>query len=174
MTGGHGLPASSRSMEFEDFELDSGVVLPVVTVGFNVYGRLNATRNNCVIVGHSLTSNSCIHEWWAELLGDGPHFALDTSRFFVICANYLGSVYGSSGPLSSNPATGSPYMASFPITSIKDNVRLQRKLLGRLDVRGVDIAIGGSLGAMLVLQWASTYPEFVGRAIAIAGCAAHP
>jgi homoserine O-acetyltransferase len=174
MRDGRGLPSSSASATFSEFELDCGSVLPSVTVGYNVYGCLNAARNNCVVVGHSLTSNSCVHEWWAQLLGNGPRFALDTSRYFIVCANYLGSVYGSSGPLSVNPATGEPYMASFPVTTIRDNVRVQRRLLAHLGVCGVEIAMGGSLGAMLALEWAATYPDFVSRLVAVAGCAAHP
>lgn len=174
MRAGLGLPPTSRTATFVDFALECGETLTSVTVAFNSYGTLNVSRDNCIVVGHSLTSNSCVHEWWGAVLGHGPQFALDTSRYFVICANYLGSVYGTTGPLSLNPRTGLPYMSAFPITSIRDNVRLQRQLLEHVGVRGVAVAVGGSLGAMLALEWAASYPALVSRVVAVAGCAAHP
>ena len=122
----------------------------------------------------ALTSNSCIHEWWAPLLGAGAHFALDTSRFYVICVNYVGSVYGSSGPMSVDAGTGRPVLSAFPIASMRDNVRAQRALLNRLGVRHVAAAVGGSLGGMLALEWAATFPGYVSRVVVIAACAAHP
>ena len=174
MKDGMGLPKSSRSAVIEAFVLESGATLRSAEVGYYVYGSLNSARDNCVIVGHSLTSNSCVHEWWGPLLGDGPQFALDTSRYYVVCVNYLGSVYGTSGPLSLDPTTGTPFMSEFPIASMRDNVRLQRVLLNRLGVEHIEVAIGGSLGGMLALEWIAMYPTFVSRAVLIASCAAHP
>ena len=174
MRDGMGLPSSSRSATINDFKLEGGSVISSVVVGYNVYGTLNDARDNCVLVGHSLTSNSCVHEWWGPLLGDGVHFALNTSRYYVICINYLGSVYGTSGPLAINPATKEPYMADFPVTTMRDNVRLQYQLLHQLGVKRIEVAIGGSLGGMLALQWAVQYPAYVRKTVLIASCAAHP
>jgi homoserine O-acetyltransferase len=174
MKDGWGAPASARVVTLPGpFVLDSGAVLPSVTLAFNTYGTLAADGANCAIVGHSLTSNSCVHEWWSALMGDGPAYALDTSRFFVVCVNYLGSVYGSDSPLTPNPATGERYGADFPLTSIRDNVRAQRALLAGLGVTRVALAIGGSLGGMLALEWAACYPDLVGQLVLIAAPAAH-
>jgi homoserine O-acetyltransferase len=174
MRDGIGLPASSHELVLAGpVRLEQGDVLASITLGYNTYGALNAQGDNCIVVGHSLTSNSCIHEWWAPMLGAGPAFALDTSRFYIVCANYLGSVYGSSGPLSVNPATGARFAADFPLTTIRDNVRMQRRLLDHLGVRSVAAAVGGSLGGMLALEWAATFPTFVRAVAAVACCARH-
>jgi len=185
MKEGWGLPASSLSVTLPGPHLlEHGDVLPDVTLAYNTYGRLNAAGDNAVIVGHSLTSNSCVHEWWPEMLGAGRAFALDTDRFFVVCVNYLGSVYGSSSPLSPRPHAhgsslahpredGDRWAADFPLTTIRDNVVLQRALLDRLGVKGLTLAIGGSLGGMLALEWAATYPSYVKRLVAVACCARH-
>jgi len=142
-------------------------------LGYNAYGTLSPDGRNAVIVGHSLTSNSAVHEWWGDLIGPGPGYLLDTERFFVVCVNYLGSVYGSSGPLSTKEC-GSLYSADFPVATVKDNVAVQRALLDSLGVKGLAMAVGGSLGGMLALEWAATYPDFV-RSLCVVGCCGrHP
>jgi homoserine O-acetyltransferase len=172
MKDGWGVPAGSRTLTLRGpIVFERGDVLPAVTLAYNTYGTLREDGANAVVVGHSLTSNSCVHEWWAPLLGAGPSFALDTSRYFVVCVNYLCSVYGSSGPLERRPMPaadggsstgdsgdgggggGAPYMADFPLPTIRDNVTLQRRLLDALGVRGLAMAVGGSLGGMLALEW---------------------
>lgn len=174
MREGSGVPETSKTMLLHGpFTLENGAVLPSVTLAYNTYGALNARGDNVALVGHSLTSNSCVHEWWSDLLGSGPSFTLDTSRFFVLCVNYLASVYGSSSPVSVDPATHAPYSADFPITSIRDNVRLQRRLCDALGVTQLALCIGGSLGGMLALEWAITYPAYVTDVVLIASCARH-
>lgn len=104
--------------------------------------------DNAVVVGHSLTSNSNVAEWWGAILGDGDGFSLDTSSDYVVCCNYLGSPYGSSSPVTSNPdkPSGECYAADFPTpVTVRDNVRLQRMLLDHLGVRHLRMAIGGSM-----------------------------
>jgi homoserine O-acetyltransferase len=175
MREGIGRPACSDAHTFnESFQLDSGLSLPEFTLAFNTYGKLNAARNNCIIVGHSLTSNSCVHEWWDKLLGNGPAFALDSSKYFIVCVNYVCSVYGSSCPIDINPRTNELYMSSFPIISIRDNVRMQYLLLTKvLNVNQIYLAIGGSLGGMLAMEWAACYPQFVKHLCVIASCPRH-
>jgi homoserine O-acetyltransferase len=170
-----GLPPSSRRLQLAGrFELGSGAALEAPHVAFNTYGTLNAAADNCVLVGHSLTSNSCVHEWWGELVGEGAHFALDTSRFFVVCANFLGSPYGSAGPLDvADAATGRRAAADFPVASVRDNARLQRALLERLGVRRLAYAVGGSLGGCLALEFAASFPELVDGLVLVATCARH-
>ena len=129
-----------------------------------------------MIVGHSLTSNSNVAEWWRELMGEGDACALDVASEFVVCVNYLASPYGSSSPVTPDPGkqNGEPYAADFPTpVTVRDNVRLQRLLLDRLGVKHLRMAIGGSMGSMLALEWAATYPDFVTELVLIAGCGRH-
>jgi len=97
---GLGLPKGASQMTLPSFTLESGVTLTNVPVGYSTYGRLNARGDNGVIVGHSLTSNSHVHEWWGAMLGDGPGFTMNTREEFVVCVNYLGSPYGSASPIT--------------------------------------------------------------------------
>ena len=134
------------------------------------------TGDNAVIVGHSLTSNSNVSEWWRELMGEGDACALDVANEFVVCVNYLASPYGSSSPVTPDPAkpNGDAYAADFPTpVTVRDNVRLQRLLLDRLGVKHLKMAIGGSMGSMLALEWAATFPDFVTELVLIAGCGRH-
>tara|TARA_B110000977_G_scaffold195889_1_gene275192 strand:- start:1794 stop:3374 length:1581 start_codon:yes stop_codon:yes gene_type:complete len=136
----------------------------------------NQTGDNAVIVGHSLTSNSNVSEWWSALMGDGDEFAIDVKDEFIVCVNYLASPYGSSSPVTSDPkkVDGKTYAADFPTPiTIRDNVRVQRKLCDRLGIKHLKMAIGGSMGSMLALEWAATYPDFVTELVLIAGCGRH-
>ena len=196
---GPGLPPGASLATFPALRLDSGAVLRDVRCAYSTYGELNAAGDNVVVVGHSLTSNSCVHEWWGEMLGAGPAFALDTDRDFIVCANYLGSPYGTSSPCTPDPAkrgrdddhhddhhasSSSPssssssfsawYGADFPTPcTIRDNVRLQKMLLDHLGAKKIRCAIGGSMGAMLALEWGATHPDLVESLVLIAGCGKH-
>lgn len=174
MKEGMGLPSSSFQYRVPvPVTLEKGDTLSNIVIGYNTYGTLSPQGDNAVIVGHSLTSNSCIDEWWKELIGPGAQYILNTNKYFIICCNYLGSVYGSSSPLDTNPVTGKRYAADFPVPTIRDNVRIQRYLLDFFGVKRLAIAIGGSLGGMLALEWACTYPSYVDNLILIATCARH-
>jgi len=134
-----------------DFALESGRTLKGVEVAYETWGRLNDARDNAIVVCHSLTGDSHVPTWWPGLIGSGA--PIDTDRYFVVCANMLGSCYGTTGPSSTNPETGRPYRADFPVPTIRDGVRLHRRLLDWLGIRRVHAAIGGSLGGMQVLEW---------------------
>ncbi|EEH59040.1 uncharacterized protein MICPUCDRAFT_10838, partial [Micromonas pusilla CCMP1545] len=156
--------------------LENGRVVRDVVLGYTAYGELNASGDNAIVVGHSLTSNSNVTEWWGAMCGPGEQFALNTLEDFVICVNYLGSPYGSSAPTTADPdkADGGCYGADFPTpVSIRDNVRLQKMLLDSLGVKHLKMAIGGSMGSMLALEWAATFPDFVEELCLIAGCGRH-
>ena len=142
---------------------------------YTSYGTLNKAGTNGCLVGHSLTSNTNVHEWWSELIGEGPSFALDTTKYFVVCINYLGSPYGSASPITPFPGgkDGEVYGPRFPRVSIRDNVVAQKMLLDVLGVKKLALCTGGSMGAMLALEMAATYPDFVDELVLIAGCAAH-
>ncbi len=138
-------------MTFESFSLESGATLRDVPVAYHAWGDLNAAGDNAVLVCHALTGDSDAREWWGELFGPGR--ALDPARDFIVCANVIGSPYGTIAPVSTNPETGAPYGPDFPPTTVRDTVALHRRLLDALGVKRVRFAIGGSMGGMQVLEW---------------------
>ncbi len=148
------------------FELDSGAVLKDVSIGFERWGRLNEACNNVIVIGHSLTSSPNAKSWWSECVGPGK--ALDTDRYFVICANVIGSPYGSISPISVNPSTKEAYRGSLPQATVRDTVRLHKLLLDRLGVKGIAFAIGGSMGGMQALEWALYGPDYIRGIVPIA------
>ncbi len=153
------------TLTLSEFTLESGETLREVPVAYRSWGQLNNRGDNAVVVCHALTGNAEATDWWSGLIGPGR--ALDTDRFFVVCANVLGSPYGTASPLTTNPATGAPYGPDFPDVTIRDTVALHRALLDRLGVRQVAAAIGGSMGGMQVLEWAF-YDDFVRALVPIA------
>jgi homoserine O-acetyltransferase len=157
--------------------LECGRTLVNPTLHYAVYGRLNAQRDNAVLVCHALSGSALVGTWWPELFGTGntapsgekpPDSAIvDIKQDCVICVNLLGSCYGSTGPGSVNPETGEVYGASFPIVSIRDNVRAQERLLYSLGIDRLKLAIGGSIGGMQVLEWAILFPQSITRGVVI-------
>ncbi len=146
--------------------LESGRTLAAPTLHYAVYGRLNAARDNAVLVCHALSGSALVGSWWPEIFGPGAVLSLEHD--FVICINMLGSCYGSTGPGSVNPETGQPYGADFPLVSIRDNVRAQAQLLDSLGIRQLRLVLGGSIGGMQALEWAIHDPERVQRGLIIA------
>ncbi|MFZ0745454.1 MAG: homoserine O-acetyltransferase [Terracidiphilus sp.] len=174
-TGTGAEPAGTRLLEptYEgDFVLDrhlpleSGCTLANPTLHYAVYGRLNAARDNAVLVCHALSGSALVGSWWPEVFGPGAVLSLEHD--FVICINMLGSCYGSTGPGSVNPETGLVYGADFPLVSVRDNVRAQAQLLDSLGIRRLRLVLGGSIGGMQALEWAIHDPERVERALIIA------
>ncbi|OCH95455.1 homoserine O-acetyltransferase [Obba rivulosa] len=154
------------------FTLESGNVLQDVPVAYKTWGKLNESRDNVMIICHAFTGSSDVEDWWGPLMGKGKAF--DASRFFIFCANVLGSPYGTASPVTINPATGKPYGPEFPPTTIRDDVRLHKLVLDRLGVSSVAVVIGGSMGGMAVLEWPlCTPPGYVRHIIPIATAARH-
>ena len=145
------------------FCLEAGGTLQPVSIRYAVYGELNERRDNAVLVCHALSGSARAADWWPEMFGT----VFDLSRDCVICTNILGSCYGSSGPPSTNPATGKPFGPDFPLVTIRDMVRAQARVLDELGVKRLRIVIGASIGGMQALQWAVDYPERVDHCIAI-------
>jgi homoserine O-acetyltransferase len=154
-----------------DFVLDEplllgcGRALTGVTLHYAVYGRLNATKDNAVLVCHALTGSALVGSWWPEIFAPGAVLSLEHD--FVICINMLGSCYGSTGPGSVDPETGDIYGPDFPLVSIRDNVRAQAKLLDSLGIRRLRLVLGSSIGGMQALDWAIYDPKRVERAVVI-------
>jgi homoserine O-acetyltransferase len=143
--------------------LESGTELPQVTVAYRTWGRLNAARDNAVLICHALTGSADADLWWPGLLGSDR--ALDPEQDFIVCSNVLGSCYGTTGPGSLSPFTGRRYSAEFPAVTVRDLVQVQARLLDALGVDDLALVAGGSLGGMQALEWAALYPDRV-RALA--------
>jgi homoserine O-acetyltransferase len=164
------MPMKASTLRIPSFTLSSGQVLEDVPVAYAAAGTLNATCDNVIIVCHALTGDHRADQWWGPLIG--PHLALDTTKYFVICLNVIGSPYGTLSSETVNPRTGVPYGPDFPAATIRDTVRLHSEALKQLGVRGAALAIGGSMGGMQVLEWAFM-GRFVRRIMPIAVGAAH-
>lgn len=167
------------------FSLKSGDVLPEVEIAYQTWGELNEDGSNAILLSHALSGshhasgyNPSLPEagelwkeelyagWWEEFMGPGK--ALDTDRFFIICANYLGGCYGTTGPRSVNPATGQAYGSKFPQLSVSDQVQMQTLLLDALGVDVLRAAVGPSVGGLVTLAFAAIHPERVRTVIPIA------
>ncbi len=170
--------------ESEPFPLEVGGSIGPVEVEYESYGELNETKSNALLVVHALSGDAHVagwdldavaakrHErlrkpgWWDTVVGPGK--PLDTSRYFVLCANFLGSCYGTTGPGSINPKTGREYGLEFPIVTVGDWVNLQARLLDRLGIDTLYCVIGGSLGGQQSIEWMMAYPDRVEKAIVLA------
>jgi len=145
-----------------------------VTVHYETYGELNATRTNAVFVCHALTGDAHAAGvrpgerpgWWDAMIGPGK--PVDTNRYFVICPNLIGGCQGTTGPASTDPATGRPYGLGFPILAMADFVTVHRRLVAHLGITRLLAVMGGSLGGMQTLQWALTAPGDMASALVIA------
>jgi homoserine O-acetyltransferase len=160
----------------DDLELDCGRRLGPITLAYETYGQLSPERDNAVLVLHALSGDAHAagyHApddrkpgWWDLFIGPGKAF--DTRKYFVICSNVIGGCQGSTGPSSVNPATGRPYGLDFPVVTMSDMVRAQRRLMDHLGIARLLSATGGSMGGFQVLEWAVRYPERLASAIPIA------
>lgn len=150
----------------EPVALESGAVLPEVEIAYHTYGRLNDDKSNVVWVCHALTGDSDVADWWPNTVARGKFLAPD--RFFVVCANVLGSCYGTTGPLSVNPETGEKWYDDFPEVTVRDMVLCHRLLARHLGIDHAYALIGSSLGGYQALEWLVTDPDFARRGILIA------
>jgi homoserine O-acetyltransferase/O-succinyltransferase len=162
------------------FEPELGGTLGDVTLAYETWGVLNGRADNAVLLTHALTGDSHAaggpsvgHRrggWWDPMVGPGR--PIDTEEYFVVCSNVLGGCAGSTGPASVDPETGKPYGADFPVVTIRDMVRAQRRLLDALGVRRLALVIGGSIGGQQALEWAVEFPDFVEKAVPVAATGA--
>ncbi|ALJ01024.1 homoserine O-acetyltransferase MetX [Rufibacter tibetensis] len=150
----------------DEFTLESGQTLPGFQLFYTTWGTLNEDSSNVVWVCHAFTGNAFVKDWWGDLFGEGKTF--DPAKHFIVCANSLGSCYGSTGPLSQNPDTGRPYYHKFPILTIRDSVKAFDALREHLEIEQINVLIGGSIGGQQALEWAVEYPEVTRRLVQIA------
>ncbi len=170
----------------EGLKLESGEILPgPIEVAYETYGFLNDKKDNVVLVCHALSGSAHAagymrelekgvldgntEGWWEDVIG--PNKGIDTKKYFVVCSNFLGSCYGTTGPTSINPKTGEVYGLSFPVITIGDMVKVQRELMRYLGIDSILSVVGGSMGGMQALEWSLMYPDMVRSAIVIAATA---
>lgn len=150
----------------EPFVLESGEVLPKVDIVYDTFGELNEAKDNVIWVCHALTANSDVADWWPHTVEEGKF--LDPTRYFIICANFLGSHYGTTSPLSVNPATGEKYYYDFPRITVRDMVRCHQLLAKALGIERVKMLIGSSIGGFQCMEWAIMEPNFMENLVLIA------
>jgi len=155
----------------DPFPLESGETLTGAQVAYRTWGQLNASRNNVVWVCHALTANADVLDWWPGLFGEGCFF--DPADWFIVCANVLGSCYGSTCPLDADPATGMGRFRAFPLLTIRDLVAAHEALRQELGLAHIHTLIGGSLGGQQALEWATSQPEVMEHLVVIATSARH-
>jgi homoserine O-acetyltransferase len=169
--------ATPQAMHFEaPLALQSGAQVRDYTLAYETYGTLNADRSNAVLVCHALNASHHVagvyldqdksEGWWDNMIGPGK--PVDTNQFFVIGVNNLGSCFGSTGPMHTNPDTGQVYGADFPVVTVEDWVNAQALLLDRLGICQLAAVLGGSLGGMQALSWTLQYPDRVRHAVVVA------
>jgi homoserine O-acetyltransferase/O-succinyltransferase len=177
-----GAPTGSRQFLHlsanRPFALEGGGVLHGIDVAYETWGTLDERANNAVLLCHAWTGDSHAagpaedgHPtpgWWEGVIG--PGLAIDTDRWFVVCANVLGGCQGSTGPASPHPHDGQPYGSRFPVVTIRDMVRVQARLADHLGIRTWHSVVGGSMGGMQVLEWGLTFPDRVRSLVPIATC----
>ena len=151
------------------FPLERGGELPALRIAYHTYGRMNAAGDNVVWVCHALTANSDVADWWPHTVEEGRF--LDPTHYFVVCANILGSHYGTTGPLHVNPATGEPWYGDFPHFTIRDMVAAHRLLARELGIGRIAALVGSSVGGFQAVEWAVEEPERFERLVLIATAA---
>ena len=150
----------------QPFELECGAVLPSLSIAYDTFGEMNAERSNIIWVCHALTANSDVADWWPHTVEEGCF--LDPKKYFTVCANFLGSHYGTTGPLSINPTTGEEWYGDFPLVTVRDMVRAHQLLAKHLGISRVKLLIGSSIGGFQCLEWCVMQPDFAEHAAFIA------
>lgn len=153
------------------FGLEGGNHLQRLDVAYHTVGHLATDKSNVIWVCHALTANSDVTEWWRGLFGAGSRY--DPEKYFIICANIIGSPYGTTGPLSIRPDTGRPYYNTFPQITIRDMVKAHRLLREHLGIQKIHTLIGGSMGGFQAMEWAIEEPDAAGNLVLIATAASH-
>ncbi|MEM9886370.1 MAG: homoserine O-acetyltransferase, partial [Bacteroidota bacterium] len=155
----------------QPFETESGFVFSELDIAYHTYGKLNAARDNVVWVCHALTASSDAADWWDGLIGEGKIF--DPNKYFIVCANMLGSSYGATNPSSNNPMTNRAYAKDFPLVTIRDMVHSHQILQQHLGIDKIHLILGGSMGGQQAIEWAITAPNLFDRVAIIASNAKH-
>ena len=159
-------PDSMQHYHAGEFRLESGYVLSNLTIAYHTYGHLDSDRSNAVWVCHALTANSDVADWWPHTVEKNGF--LDPEKWFVVCANIIGSPYGTTCPLSINPATGQPYYGDFPLVTIRDMAHAHMLLAKHLGIDRIHVLAGSSVGGFQSLEWVAEEPDRFSKLILIA------
>ena len=143
----------------EQFDLEKGGSLPQLRIAYHTFGNLNSAKSNVVWICHALTANSDVRSWWPGLVGEGK--IIDPGKYFIVCANIIGSCYGTTGPLSTDPDTGDHYLHQFPAVTVRDMVKAHTLLRKQLGINHIQLLVGGSLGGYQALEWAVSEPNVI-------------
>ncbi|MBR5132801.1 MAG: homoserine O-acetyltransferase [Alistipes sp.] len=143
----------------EPLVLESGEVIEGLDIAYDTFGKLNDAKDNVIWVCHALTANSDVADWWPHTVEQGKF--LDPERYFIVCANFLGSHYGTTSPLSVNPKTGRKWYYDFPRITVRDMVRCHQILARALGIERVKLLIGSSIGGFQCMEWAIMEPQFM-------------
>jgi homoserine O-acetyltransferase/O-succinyltransferase len=150
----------------QPFRTETGAILPELEIAYHTWGTLNSDADNVIWVCHALTANSDVESWWPGMVGKGLLF--DPEKYFIVCANVLGSCYGTTGPASINTETGRPWLRDFPAVTIRDLVNVHEILRKHLGIKNIHSVIGASIGGFQSLEYCIMYPGIVDRLIFIA------
>jgi homoserine O-acetyltransferase len=150
----------------QPFITETGAILPALDIVYSTWGKLNGEADNVIWICHALTANSDAESWWPGMVGKGLLF--DPEKYFIVCANVLGSCYGTTGPASVNPETGNPWLNDFPLITIRDLVNVHEILRKYLNIKHIYTIIGASIGGFQSLEYSIMYPEIVKRLVFVA------
>jgi homoserine O-acetyltransferase len=150
----------------QPFKTETGVLLPALEIVYSTWGKLNKNADNVIWICHALTANSDVEAWWPGMVGKGLLF--DPEEYFVVCANILGSCYGTTGPSSVNPSTGKPWLRDFPLITVRDLVNVHEILRNHLGIRKIHTIIGASIGGYQALEYCIINPEVIQRLVLVA------
>jgi homoserine O-acetyltransferase len=148
------------------FTTETGAILPELEISYHTYGKLNNDGDNVIWVCHALTANSDVEAWWPGMVGEGLLF--DPGKYFIVCANVLGSCYGTTGPASVNPESGKPWGRDFPLITVRDLVNVHEILRNHLGIRKIHTILGASIGGYQALEYAIMFPDLIQRLILMA------
>jgi homoserine O-acetyltransferase len=148
------------------FKTETGAELPGIEIAYNTWGKLNSQGDNVIWICHALTANSDVESWWPGMVGSGLLF--DPDKYFIICANVLGSCYGTTGPATVNKLTGKPWLRDFPLITIRDLVNVHEILRKHLAIKKIHTIIGASIGGYQALEYSIMFPGLIERLVVLA------
>lgn len=148
------------------FITETGAILPSVEIAYNTWGKLTGAADNVIWICHALTASSDVESWWPGMVGSGLLF--DPDKYFIVCANVLGSCYGTTGPASVNPQTGKQWLNDFPLITVRDLVNVHEILRKFLGIKEIHTIIGASIGGYQALEYSIMFPELIHRLILLA------
>lgn len=154
----------------QTFHFEEGGSMDSLQIAYHTYGALNSNKDNVIWICHALTANSDVADWWQGLVGPGK--VLDPERYFIVCANILGSCYGTTGPATKRPEHDIPYGKDFPAFTIRDMVTAHELLSAHLGIEKIHLLVGGSMGGYQALEWTLKSPEHIEKLFLLATSAA--